>query len=228
MRAVVLCGLAACGFRGQEVAGGLPADAPRTSDTGPHISSDGAVDAPSSPDAPVIPVDAMADAGPLACPITTGWVTLGGGHYYFSPDGDDKHWSAAETDCEQRGAGFSSTHLAIIDSLQEGIDVGGHLVQVGSNVGGVASAWIGLFQRLLTGSKTTGWTEITAVTPYVNWASGEPNDANNAVELGTENFAWLDQPGDFEDAAGGTNLHYICECDGVAADFLTKTLVPLN
>ncbi len=224
MRAVVLASLlTACGFRGQEVTGGQPADAPRANDSAPFISSD-ATTVDAHGDAP-----AIADAGPLTCPITTGWVTLAnGGHYYFSPDGQDKHWSAAETDCEQRGTNFSSTHLAIIGSLQEGIDVGGYLAQVGSATGGVSFAWIGLFQELLTGSKTTGWLEITGVPTYVNWASGEPNDANNAVELGTENFAWLNQPGNFNDAPGSDALHYVCECDGISVNFLTSTLVPGN
>ena len=113
--------------------------------------------------------------------------------------------------------------------MQEAIDVGGYLVNIGQNVGGVSYAWIGMFQPLLSPSKSAGWLVVTGGAAYANWANGEPSDGNaGSSEAGKENFAQMYQSGQFNDTAGTDTLHYICECDGVPADGLTLALVPPN
>jgi hypothetical protein len=156
---------------------------------------------------------------PLTCPSTTGWVVLtNGGHYFLSTQ--QKHWGAAETDCEGRGvaAGFSATHLAAIDNLVEALAVGTALT--------TAYEWIGTIQPLNSTGKGVNWRVVTGGSAYLNWSGGEPSDGGSSSEMGVENFAQIYPTGMFNDTPGTDNLNYVCECDGIPADPATLGLVP--
>jgi hypothetical protein len=215
---VVLVG--ACGFRGKETA----SDGPGPIDA--RAVDAAAIDAQLHDAPPSVP-DAMADAAiaidsppALTCPSTAGWKVLanGGGHYFFSTV--QKHWSAAEADCESRGvaAGFSATHLAAIDNLAEALAVGATLT--------TAYEWVGAFQPLGSTGKGVNWRVVTGGSAYLNWSGGEPSDHGNNTEMGDENFAQLFPNGTFNDTSGTDNLNYVCECDGVPVDAATLLLVP--
>jgi len=224
MRVALLIVLAGCGFKGAALGSG---DADVAFDTA-LVTGDtrtggdaGMVDAPTTPPADATP-DAPPDASlPKECP--TGGQKLGANTFYFSSNGMDKKWWEAEAACEAMGTTSTlPVHLAVPTNK-------GEAMQLGSALAPTPWAWLGVVQAVVAlEGKDDNWFAITGGTAYRNWRVGEPSDGGNAVEVSAENFAQLYTDGTMNDTKGTDTLHYICECDGLAADPAAKLLVPLE
>jgi hypothetical protein len=164
--------------------------------------SDGSVDgavADAAVDA-AIPYDAKPCVLPPACSFGE-IIDCGDGvcrTLCISPKGT---WGVgAEVRCAQAGG-----HLVTIDTLSESECIGNVLT-----IGRVA--WTGYFQDSGGSEPASGWAWISNPNPlpaFVNWDTGQPNDANPAN--GGQDCAVIEPNGKWNDGECSTPQEYVCE-----------------
>lgn len=183
---------AACGAGGSCPAGLMCTGSVCVRDHGssPDASRDAIGDGPLA-DAP--PLDAPPDGSTmLTCPAS--YTAIVGQTSKYRTVRTPLGWAAAETDCENDGAG---THLAVVDNATE------HAA-VDALTG--ASIWFGLTDLKAEGNPL--W--VTGAAPvYTNYGTMQNTAGYDCAGIYQGKWAWGDCT---------TLINYVCECDGIAAD----------
>ena len=154
----------------------------------------------------------------LLCISTSAWAApvAYDGHYYDIIAAPQIPWADARVAAlASYYLGFQG-HLVTVTSAAEDAAVQG-LIQAGAG----GEMWAGGYQNPATETvPTTGWTWVNgegsfpgvdSVSPYANWANGEPNDAYGP---GSEQFIGLNYNDGWNDeAALGNITGYVIEYD---------------